>query len=205
MPKINILSEKQDKELVELLTSGSQEACGELYARFKEWLMYLCKQFLKNEADAEDIVQDIFLKLWETRQSLGTVSSFSGLVKTMAQNYATSKLRHFDVHSRFAQNVLMNAKDLTNETEDTIINNDYEDFLDKIIERLPPKQQEIFRLHHIKGLTYIEIAEILQIPIENVRKNVSLALKKIKKQVVEHTDINIQTVILIFVLLSVAF
>ena len=60
----NELSEKQDKELVELLIGGSRPAFGELYARFKDRLVYTCKQYTRDEADAEDIVHDIFLKIW---------------------------------------------------------------------------------------------------------------------------------------------
>ena len=186
MPKISKLSEKQDRELVELLIGGSQEALGELYARYKKQLVYLCKRYLKNEADAEDIVHDIFLKLWETRHSLGTVSSFSGFINTMAQNYSVDKLRHVDVHSRFAKNMLMNGIDSTNKTEEEIIDNDYTKLLNELIESLPPMQKKVFRLSRIEGLTYKKISELLQISVENVRKHVSLASKKIKNQFEKH-------------------
>ena len=180
MQNINDLSKKQDKELVELLISGSQEAFGELYARYGKQLIYLCKQSVKNEADAEDIVHDVFLKLWETRHLLATVSSISGFLKAMAQNHATDKLRHFDVHSRFAQNILLNVKETTNETEDSITNNDYTGLLNELIDSLPPGQKEIFRLNRIDGYTYKEISEMLQMPVDNVRKQASRATKKIK-------------------------
>ena len=189
MRQINVLSEKQDKELVELLMGGSQEAFGELYARYRERLMYLCKRCLKNETDAEDAFHDIFLKLWDTRHSLGAVSSFSGFVQTMIQNYATDKLRHFDVHSRFARNVLMNEIDSTNETEDSIINNDYKVLLGELIEKLPPMQKKVFILSRIEGHTYKEIAELLHISVHTVQEYASYALKKMEKNLSQLTDI----------------
>ena len=164
------LSEKQDLELVELLTGDSQEAFGELYARYRDRLMYVGIRFLKSEADAEDVFHDIFLKIWDKRHFLGTVTSFSGLVKTMTQNYAMDKLRHSDVHSRFAENLLVNVRDSTNETEDTIVNNDYTELLNKLIKKLPLKQQEVFRLNRIERLSYQQISELLQMPVANVRK-----------------------------------
>ena len=196
MQKINVLSEKQDKELVELLIGGSQEAFGELYIRFRERLMYFCKQYM-NETDAEDIIHDIFLLLWEKRHFLGAVSSFSGYLQTMAKNYILKKFRHLDVHSRFARNILMNETDSVNETENTIIDNDYAKLLDELIENLPPKQKEIFRLNRIEGLSYQEISELLQTSVENVRKQISLALNKIKDQLSQHTDIHFQMIITI--------
>jgi RNA polymerase sigma-70 factor (ECF subfamily) len=186
------LSKKQDKELVELLIDGSKPAFGELYARYRKQLMYTCKQYAIDEADAEDIVNDIFLKLWETRHLLGTISYFSGYVQKMAQNYVLEKFRHVEVHSRFAGNVFLNGTDSTNETEDSIIDNDYTRLLDELIESLPLRQKEIFRLSRIEGLSYKEIAELLQISVPAVQKHTSLALQKIKKNLERHADIHFQ-------------
>ena len=188
MQKISELSEKQDRELLDLLMGGSQKAFGELYARYRERLIYLCKRCLKNEADAEDLFHDVFLKLWDTRHTLGAVSSFSGLVQTMIQNHATDKLRHSDVHSRFARNKLMDETDLTNETEETIINNDYKELLDELIEKLPPMQKKVFTLSRIEGHTYKEIAELLHISVHTVQEHASLAVKKMEKNLGKLTD-----------------
>ena len=186
MRKINELSEKQDRELVELLMGGSRDAFVELYARFRERLVCFCKQYMRNEADTEDIVQDIFLKIWEIHQFLNPELSFSGFVQTMAKNLITDKFRHFDVHSRFARNILTNEIDTTNETEDAIIDNDYTELLNELIESLPPMQKKVFQLNRIEGLKYKEISELLQISVENVRKHASLASKKIEEQFKKH-------------------
>ena len=186
---------KQDKELVELLTGNSREAFGELYARYRERLLYFCKQYLRNEEDAEDVVHDIFLQLWEKRHFLGTVSSFSGYVQTMIKNDTLKKLRHFDVHSRFARNILTNEIDSTNETEDAIIDNDYTKLLADVIERLPPKQKEVYRLSRIDGLSYKEVADMLHISVDTVQEHASVALKKIKKQLMKHADIHYKTLL----------
>ena len=191
MPKINELSEKQDRELVELLVGGSQEAFGELYHRYKGRLIFSCKQYLKNEAESENVVHDVFLQLWKNRHLLGEISSFSRYVQKITQNYAIDKLRHFDVHSRFARNIFINETDSTNETEDTIIDNDYTELLDKIIECLSPMQQKVFRLSRVEKLKYREIAELLEISTDTVKEYASIALKKIKKQITLHTDIHL--------------
>ena len=199
MSKINELSEKQDRELVELLIGSSQEAFGELYIRYRKPLMYLCKKYMRTEADAEDIVHDIFLKLWKTRFFLNPDLSFSGYLQTITENYVTDKLRHLDVHLRFAKNILMNNKDSTNETEDMVINNDYTELMNELIEKLPQKQKEIFRLNRIEEHTYQEIAELLQMPVGNVRRYASLASKKIKDHLLQHQKIYIQIVIIILI------
>ena len=199
MPKFNELSEKQDRELVELLIGGSQAALGELYARYRKRLAHLCKQYLKNETDVENIIHDVFLRLWETRHLLNTGLSFSGYVQMLAKNSVMYMFRQSDIHSRFVQHVLINASDLTNETEDAVINNDYAKLLDELTESLPPGQKEIFRLNRIEGLTYKEVSELLQIPVENVRRQASRASKKIKDHLLKDKNIQFQTVINILV------
>jgi len=196
------LPKKTDKELVELLIDGSQLAFGELYARYKGRLIHLCKRYLKSEDDAKDIVQDIFLQLWETRHLLNTELSFEAYLKTLTKNLAMDKLRHFDVHERFAQNMLMNGTDSTNETENTILENDYAKLLDECVAGLSQRQKEIFRLSRIKGHTYKEIAEILNISEHTVKEHASLALKKIKQLLMQHADIHYKTVILLLIINS---
>jgi len=195
MQKNDKISKKQDRELVALLKEGSQMAFVELYTRYHDQLFYNCKRYLNDEAGAEDVVQDIFMQLWETRDSLNVTSSFSGYLYTSAKNRIFNMFRQLDIHSRFAQHILANKKDSSNETEDLIINNDYAKLLDELIEKLPPKQKEIFRLSRIEGLSHKEISELLQTPVENVRKQVSRASNKIKDVLAHHTDINFQSVI----------
>ena len=189
MQKINGLSEVQEKELVELFIGGSQAAFGELYVRYKERLMYLSRRLMKNETEQEDIVHDIFVQLWELRNSINPELSFSAYLYTMTRNYILKKFRHFDVHTRFAQTVLMNATELTNETEDEIIDNDYQILLNKAIDKLSPRQKEIFQLSRIQEFTYKEIADMLQISVETVQEHASIALKKIRVYLKQHADI----------------
>ena len=194
------MSEKQDKELLELVINGSRQAFGELYTRYKGQLMRYCKQFLKDETGSEDVVQDVFLQLWEKRDSIGTIVSFSGYLHTLAQNRILNMFRQFDVHSRFARHILMNEKDTTNETEDSIITNDYVELLNKAIECLSPRQKEIFQLSRIQGLTYREISELMQISLDTVQEHASLALKKIRGYLEQHADIHFRTIITILML-----
>ena len=200
--KINESSEIQEKELVELFIHGSQAAFGELYARYKERLRYLCKRLMKNETDLEDTIHDIFVHLWETRNSINPELSFSAYLYTMTRNYILKKFRHFDVHSRFARSILMNGADTTNETENTIADNDYEILLSKAIESLSPRQKETFQLSRVQELSYKEISELLQISVDTVQEHISLALKKIKGFLKQHADIHFQAVIGFFTFFS---
>ncbi len=180
-----------DHELVKSLMNGSHAAFAELYARYKGRLMYFCTQFLKNNAASEDLIQDIFIQLWESRRELNPGLSFSAYIHTLAQNRILNIFRHFDVHHRFVQTILKNQLETNNQTEDEIIDKDLEDLLHKAIESLSPKQKEVFRLSRIQGFTYKEISELLHISVPTVQEHASLALNKIKKYLSQHTDIHV--------------
>ena len=199
---MDYLSTMHDMELVALIKDGSELAFRELYMRHKDQLRYSCKKYLKNETMTEDIVHDIFTQLWDTRNTLHITSSFSGYLHTSARNRIINMYRQYDVHSRFAQYILDNEKEITNETEDSIIEKDYADLLNGLIESLPPMQKTVFRLSRIEGLTYQEISEKLQISVENARKQTSLALKKIKTHLAKHTDIHFQDFIIFLLFFS---
>ena len=186
------LSTKQDKELVALLKEGSHQAFEELYVRYKDRLMYFCKQIMKDKNSAYDIVHDVFLQILKTHEFLNPELSFWGYLQTLAQNRILNEFKRFDVHSRFAQHIIMNGKDSNNQTENQIIDEDYTILFNNLIESLSPRQKEIFQMSRIQGLTYKEIAEQMQISVETVREHVSLALKKIKKLLVQHADIHVK-------------
>ena len=200
MSRVNELSKKPDEELVLLFKNGSQQAFEQLYIRYKGRLVHYCKWLLKDDAESEDIVQDIFLHLWEKRDVLNIEVSFSGYVHTLAQNRVLNVLRRFDIHSRYASSIVLSSKDYTNQTEEMILDNDYAKLTHALIESLSPRQKEVFQLSRIKGLTYKEIAEQLQISVETVREHASLALKKIEKHLAKHADIHFKTLIILLIL-----
>jgi len=173
------LSNIQDSVLVALLKNDSHQAFCELYVRYYDPLRYYCQKYLNDEVEAEDVVQDIFMYLWESRNTLDITSSFSGYIYATAHNRILKMIRQFDVHLRYAQHILMNAKESTNETEDSIIDNDYAALLNEMIERLTPKQKEVFHLSRIEGLTYKEISDRLHISVPAVQKHASNVLEKI--------------------------
>ena len=189
------LSTMQDKELVALFKEGSQQAFEELYIRYEQKLINFCKRSLNDESKAEDITHDVFLQVFQTSEVLDSGKSFFGYLKTIAKNRVLYEFRQSDIHLRYVNKPVMHGNDVTNQTEDLIIDNDYEKLLNEIIKRLTPQQKEVFRLSRIEGLTYNEIADLLQISLRTVKKHASLALERIKKQLTKHADIHFKTVI----------
>ena len=190
MQDIGSISNMQDNELVNLLRNGSQGAFKELYDRYKEVLIRVSIKFLKDADSAEDILHDIFLQIWEKRETLNTELSFSGYLYTLTKNKILNEMRHAKIQAGFVQNMLMNEVDSTNQTFDTVIDNDYSKLLKVIINSLSPSQREVYQLSHIQGLTHKEIAERMKISVNTVNVHATLALKKIRKHLTRNADIH---------------
>ena len=195
-------STMQDKELVALLKGGSKQAFTELYIRYKEKLVRFCIIKLKDEMRAEDIVQEVFLQILETSDSLIPEKSFYGYLQIIAQNRILDEFKKSNVHFRYSQHTIKHENDISNQTEDLILDNDYANLLNELIDELTPQQKEVFRLSRIQGLTYNEIAKLLHISLRTVQKHASLALDKIKKELIEHADIHFKTVIAFLIFFS---
>ena len=80
------LKEKTDVDLVTRLTQNDEAAFSELYIRYKDKLFYFCSYLLKSNEEANDIVQDIFIRIWESRSFINPLLSFSSFLYTMARN-----------------------------------------------------------------------------------------------------------------------
>ncbi|MDR1668117.1 MAG: RNA polymerase sigma-70 factor [Bacteroidales bacterium] len=184
-----------DKELVVLLSGGSGGAFEELYARYKTRLLYFCNRFMKNKSESEDILQDIFIQIWETRDSLNPDLSFAAYLHTLARNRILNLFRQRDIHERFARATRMNCPEEDHQTETEIIDRDYAELMKKALETLSPRQKEIFLLSRRQELTYKEISKMLNISVFTVQEYASIALLKIKKYLTQYGDIYFKLVL----------
>jgi RNA polymerase sigma-70 factor (ECF subfamily) len=191
-----------DREWVKQLKNGSSAAFAELYAKYKERLIFFCNRFLKGEVAPEDIIQDIFIQVWENRHDLNPDLSFSGYIHTLARNRILNIFRQMDVHTKFAQHISNRQQDVSHQTEDDIAATDYTQLLNQALESLTPKQREVFTLSRTIGLSYKEISEKLKISVPTVQEHASIALKKIKEYLTIYGDIHFKMITIIFCIFS---
>ena len=196
------LSSIQDKELVVLFKEGSKQAFEALYLRYIKKVTFFCKNLLKDEDRAEDISHDVFLQILENPDLLNPDKSFIGYLQTIARNLILNEFSRMDIHLRYVQYIILHEKDSANETEYLALDNDYATLLNEMIDSLTPQQKEIFKLSRFQGLAYIEIAKLLHISVSTVQFHASLALKELKKQLLQHAGLHFKTVITFLLFLS---
>ena len=146
----------------------------------REKLYHFSRKIIENDADAEDVVQEVFLKLWAMRKELGRYNSVEALAMQMTKNFSLDKLKSRKP-SGSELDALHLVSDLKTPAEETEERNSVA-YIRKLVNQLPYLQQTIMRMKDIEGYELSEIAEITGSQIEAVRTNLSRARKKIREQ-----------------------
>lgn len=193
------LRDKTDIELVTQLTQDDEAAFSELYIRYKDKLSYFCFYLLKSKEEANDIVQEIFIRIWESRSFINPELSFSAFLYTMARNRIMNYFRDIDIDTKVKE--IFAARKITVEetTESQIIYTEYQEILQAAIDLLPTQRKRIFNMSRVENMPHKEIAAELGISINTVQEHISEALKFIKLYFNKNADL---TMILLFPLFT---
>ncbi len=176
MKTISITSEE---DLLQKLRRGDREAFKELYDLYHRRLTLKLVYLLKSEELAQDVLQDIFVKIWEIRETIDPSGNFGGLLYKMAANLAKNVFRKsiYDqlMRSEFAKN------DSYSPFEDLDDASNAKTILNIALDRLTPRQREVYYLHKIEGMSYREISKLLSISDSAINHHIQQANKQLKE------------------------
>jgi len=170
-----------DAELMREIREDNMFAFDTLYGRYSNRLYKFALSILKSTEEAENILQDVFLNLWEKRHNVEKDSSVKYYIFTITYNSAISIIRKKVKETQFFD-YLKSLQELNQDTTSLEIEfNELTKSLQTIIGHLPQRQKEVYILHKEEGLKYHEIAEKLNISVNTIETHMSRALKTIKE------------------------
>ena len=165
---------------IENIKSGNIAQYKEMFKRYYKPLVYFSYRYVKDVQIAEDIIQDVFINIWNKRETLDFSLNFKSYLFSSVRNHS---LMHLNKESKFEH---VNLKLLTEKSDnnpDTIVESkELEKIVAKIILELPEKRREVFCMSRFDKLTYSEIADALSISVNTVETQMSRALKYIRKR-----------------------
>jgi RNA polymerase sigma-70 factor (family 1) len=167
-------------------------AFDQVYEIFSHKLFSFVFKILKNEAEADDIVQEVFVKIWESRQKLEDYKLLNSYIFTIAYNSSIDLIRKRINNSKYLEHLKNSA---VINVSPTIISqiefNELKTQAEKLIDNLPERQKQVYLLHREEGLTYIEIAEQMGISKNTVENHMVKALKYLRQNMDNSLLINI--------------
>jgi len=177
------LSQNSDSKLIGLMKAGEMTGFDRLYRKYNAKIFNFAYGILKSRTDAEEIVQDVFIKVWEQRDIIRVDNSFSSFIYTITYNASISILRKRVRETEFL-NYLKSIQHF--ETKDKISADiEFAELKEKtrhLIDQLPGRQKEVYLLSREEELTYREIAVKLQISENTVENHMVKALRFLRKQ-----------------------
>ena len=173
------MSETEESHLILELRSGSVKAFNALYGMYVSQLYYFSLRYTKSACDAEEIVHDVFVRLWNIRRHLRATESLRPLLYVMARHYLINALRS-NVNSLVYEDYLKYTDVIADSASHKV---EYDEFCGQVadaLKKLPEKQREAIMLSRFEGKTVDEIAGLLNISRQTVYNNIHLGLKRLK-------------------------
>ena len=170
-------------ELFKLLAEGNELAFRQVFHYYTPRLQPFVFSIVKSDAVAEEIVQDVFLKLWINRHDVAQKDNPSSWLFTVAAHQSLNFLRRMSVERRYIDSVKVQIEQawLENPTEDQLFLREDEALLKKAIDTLPPQQKLIYSLSRQGGLSHREIANQLNISPNTVKNHIVTAVRTLKE------------------------
>lgn len=170
-----------DNLLVTKIRQNDKDAFKSLYNRYSKKIYFFSLKHLGNNVEAEELVQSVFINVWENRESLDATNSVKNYIYKAAVNYICNFLRKQAIRARFIESEINKGEIHSNLTYEQVYFHDTERTINSIVETLPSQQQKIFQLSRNKGLTNKEIAKKLDLSVRTIENQKYRALTIIKK------------------------
>ncbi len=170
------------KEIIQQFKDGNASAFDKIYNTYSSKLFSFANALLKDPDEATDIVQDVFVTLWEKRDQVDIEQNFDNYIFTIMYNGVRKFFRKRSLKYKLEDYLLGNSPDAIEGTDGDLIYNELQEMANKSLEKLPPKRKEVYLLRKQEGLSVKEIAKKLDISPRTVESHLAKALGFLKKE-----------------------
>ena len=178
------MSDKSDAELIEGFKAGQIEGFNEIVKRYQQKVYWVARRILGNHEDADDVVQDVFLKTYEALKNFrGDSNLFTWLyritINVSLNNIRKQKFKKIIPFDELLNNILHGST----QADEPLLQQEYNTIIENAIARLPAKQRAVFTMRYYDEMTFEDIARILKKSVGGTKANYFHAVRSISKYV----------------------
>jgi RNA polymerase sigma-70 factor (ECF subfamily) len=174
---------------------GDEQAFELLFRKLYARLCAFSNKFLNDPEEAKEIVQDVFIKIWESRDLIDPEDSLKSYIFKITQNQSINRLRRKKVESRYTEIYkLIYCEQLQFSAHESLLAKELEENIIHALEKLPTECRKVYELSRTEGLKYREIADNLHISVKTVEAQMSKALRSLRIELQEY----IKLILIIF-------
>lgn len=197
---MNGTPQSEENSILELLAQGSEYAFTQVFDRYRDKVYNVAMMFLKSTESAEEVVQDVFMKLWLKREKVTEIKNLENYIFFMARNVVNDRFRRLAVESNHRRSMYKEQM-IVNNTSERLEDKQYELMLRKAVDTLSPQQKLVYKLAKMEGLSLDEIAERLNISRLTVKTHLARAMQIIREHLKKYLSLYIPLMLAILSLL----
>jgi RNA polymerase sigma-70 factor (family 1) len=194
---VQISVSQQERDWVKGLLDGREEIFRAIYDAYQRPVFSFAYYLTKSKDTAEEVVQEVFIRLWEHRTKLDEETFLLAYLKKMTQNLIIDLFRKANRDKDMQTRIFAGMKEADSYTTDKILEKEFSLIYQQALDALPPQQRIVFALSRDENLSYQEIAERLRLSRHTVRNHMTQAIHAVRHHVRQNADLASLAVVLI--------
>ena len=185
-----------EKLLLRQISDGSTTAFSTVFTLYRGKILTFVNSYIHSKADAEEIVQETFLIIWQNREKLLAIEHPRNYIYTIAKNKTYDYLAKVSRNEKTVNNAWINTSVSLNNIDDQINLKESKILIERVLKTMSPQKQEIFYLSRNQHLSHEEIAEVVGLSKSRVKNVIVEVLKHLKYHMVKHNHISVSLILL---------
>ncbi len=199
--KLKTTDYKKEPQILFRLKDGDESALAELIGLYKQPLALAMLRMLKSREDVEELLQELFLRVWKNREQIDAERPIRAYLYKIAENLVYDRLRKAAREKQLAVDYFANLVEAYSHIEEGVFDQETKAFLQEAIDQLPAQRKRVFELCKIEGRSYEEVSQMLAISIATVNSHITNANSTLKAYFRQRPEL--ATVVFLSVLFSI--
>lgn len=184
--KANPVVQLSDSDIVRAIRQGQESAFEQLFRTYYERLCRYAHTLLKDDDEAEEMVQTVFLTLWEKHADLEITLSLKAYLYRAVHNHCLNRIKHFSVRETHREYSLYVQTDGYDSVTEAIQASELEERIERAVSKLPEQCQVVFRMSRFEEMKYQEIADQLGLSVKTIENQIGKALRIMRHELADY-------------------